>query len=201
MKLPTIAVMAHGFNRIYPYEHRHIADRMLENGGLLSDFHSNAPFHPGNFPARNRIVAGLTDATLVIESAEKGGSLITADLANGYHREVFALPGRTTDTQSKGCNLLIKTNRAALVESAAELIAEMGWESKKNKKNIQHALWPQLSEEEQHLLKLMNKETGTHSDELINNSGLNGGKLSALLLGLELKGLIYAIPGNRYRLN
>ena len=126
--LSTAAVLAHGFDRIYPYSHANTAKKMQENGGLLTDFPSGSEFHPGNFLSRNRIIAGISEATVVIESSRSGGAMFTAKLANSYNREVFVFPGRVHDSSFKGCNHLIKTNQAILIESAEELAAHLQWD-------------------------------------------------------------------------
>ncbi|HUM89274.1 MAG TPA: DNA-processing protein DprA, partial [Prolixibacteraceae bacterium] len=144
----TIGVVGHGLDKIYPSMHANIAREMIASGGgVLSDFVSGSKIDPGNFPRRNRIVAGLADCTIVIESGEKGGALVTADIANSYNRDVFAYPGRTNDPFSKGCNNLIKQNKAALIESASDLIQFMGWET--NTQPQQQVLFVDLSNEEQ----------------------------------------------------
>jgi DNA processing protein len=199
--LPTIAVLAHGLNRMYPQAHRALAKEMLATGGLISDFNSQSPFHPGNFPARNRIVAGLSDAVLVIESAEKGGSLITADIANSYHRDVFALPGRATDTYSKGCNALIKENKALLIESAKDLLEQMNWVSDSKPNYTQQRLWQTLNLNETTLVQVFERHPALHRDEIQQHIALTTSQIAEILLGLELKGVISALPGNRYRLN
>ncbi|MBN1251770.1 MAG: DNA-processing protein DprA, partial [Bacteroidales bacterium] len=138
--LATVAVLGHGLDIIYPAAHKNYAKEILQNGALLSEFSSNSKLDPSNFVKRNRIIAGMSDATIVVESAKKGGSLITAELANSYNRDVFAFPGRINDKFSEGCNLLIKTNRAALIESYKDIEYILGWE-KKDKKAVQGKLF------------------------------------------------------------
>ena len=154
----TIGVLAHGLDRIYPAEHRKTAVSMLEQGGLLTEFTSGTNPDRQNFVKRNRIVAGMSDATVVIESAAKGGALITAELAESYHRDCFAFPGRCNDEYSIGCNNLIRKNQAVLITSAEDLVKAMGWESSpKTEKTVQRELFPDLSEEEERIVKRLGK--------------------------------------------
>src|SRR5690606_9291940 len=148
--LPTIGCVAHGRDKLYPGEHAHTAREMCEHGGLVSELPSGSSFAPGNFPARNRVIAGLSDCTIVVESGNKGGSLITADIANSYDREVMAFPGRPSDTYSIGCNRLIQQNRAHLVTSAQDVLRLMEWLPEDRKKTpVQAALFTELMPEEQ----------------------------------------------------
>lgn len=201
--LPTAGVVAHALNTLYPASHRSLCKQMIDSGsGLISEYPSSAKLLPGNFPMRNRIVAGMSDATLVVESGEKGGALITADLANSYNRDVFAVPGRYRDTFSKGCNGLIKTHKAQLIESASDLIHHMAWEIEKKKgSSIQRALAFDLNPEEQVLVDLLKGQDGVASDALQLKSGFSAGKLASTLLQLELKGVIHVLPGDQYSLN
>lgn len=200
--LPTVGVLAHGLDRIYPSAHRKTAIEMMQNGGLLTDFPSGTFPDKPNFVRRNRIIAGLADATLVIESAEKGGSLITADLAFSYGRDVFAVPGRAYDLHSKGCNALIKQNKAALVTSAEDLIMAMRWDIKSRTHN-KHPQQMQLlfpeNEEKQKILSLLAKQQEMYMDELAACLDLPIQQLSSLLFELELDGMVKALPGNRYQ--
>lgn len=194
----TLGVMAHGHDRIYPFENKKLSHRMLEQGGLLTEFISETQPDRENFPMRNRIVAGIADAVLVIETGEKGGSMITTELANGYNREVFALPGRTTDLKSAGCNRLIKSNKAQLVCNAADILRAMNWTEKKlPKKPIQKELLFSLTPEEENIRKIL--LNGEKHIEVIRVEGLTAGKIAALLLTLELKGLVESAPGKKYR--
>jgi DNA processing protein len=201
--LPTVGVVAHPLHMLYPSSHRKLRHAMLEkHSGLVSEYSSSCKLLPGNFPMRNRIVAGMSDATLVVESGEKGGALITADLANSYNRDVFAVPGRWNDTYSKGCNHLIKTHQAQLVESASDLIHYMGWETQEEKKSsIQRVLAFDLDPEEQVLVDLIKDEDSMAVDMLRLKSGFSAGKLASTLLQLELNGVIQVLPGDRYTLN
>lgn len=198
--VPTVGVLAHGLDTIYPSLHAPIAHKMMENGGLLSDFPSETRIDRQNFLRRNRIIAGLADATIIIESAEKGGALVTADIANSYNRDVFAFPGRSTDLYSRGCNKLIKLNEAILVENQADIEKAMNWDVKVNQaKTLQTSLFVELTPEEQKLVDLL-KIGDRFIDEMTMETKLPMSKVSALLLGLEFKGLIVSLPGKMYRL-
>ncbi|HTL81214.1 MAG TPA: DNA-processing protein DprA [Bacteroidia bacterium] len=200
--IPTIGVLAHGLDAMYPAIHRGTANKMLENGGLLSDFPSGTIPDKENFPLRNRIVAGLCDAILVVESGESGGSMITAEFANNYNRDVFAFPGRVGDEFSAGCHKLIKNHKAALIESANDLLKYMGWdEAPKNKTVQQSSLALQLSEDELNIVAKMQGQGNVHIDELCTTTGFAMGKLSALLLTMEFAGAVKSLPGKFYRLN
>ncbi len=194
--LQTVAVLAHGLDRIYPAVHRKYATQIIENGGLITDFWSNTNPDRENFVKRNRIVAGLSQATIVIESAEKGGSLITADIANSYNRDVFAIPGRITDAYSRGCNQLIKTNRAAVLTSVKDLAYILNWEKDhKAKKSIQKQLFIELSTAEKEVYNYLLKEGKQQLDIISLHCNLPTFKAATLLLNLELKGVIKPLPG------
>ncbi|MFP4526151.1 MAG: DNA-processing protein DprA [Bacteroidales bacterium] len=198
---PTVGVLAHGLNTIYPSLHRDIAERMVRNGSLLTEFSSNTKAVSFNFVSRNRIIAGLADATVVVESAHKGGALITADIANSYNRDVFAFPGRITDTQSQGCNHLIKTNKAALIEKARDLEYVLGWEINKTKhKIIQRQLFNELSGKEKKVVEILNDKDSVQIDEISINTGMPASQVSPVLLELEFKGLVKSLPGKRYKI-
>ena len=198
--IPTVGVLAHGLDTIYPSLHTPIAHKMLENGGLLSDFPSETRIDRQNFLRRNRIIAGLADATIIVESAEKGGALVTADIANSYNRDVFAFPGRSTDVYSRGCNKLIKLNEAVLVESSADIEKAMNWDIKTQSNRVyQTSLFVELNPEEQKLVDLL-KGGDRFIDEMTIETQLPMSKVSALLLGLEFKGLVVSLPGKMYRL-
>lgn len=198
-KLPTVGVLAHGLDRIYPAVHKSIAAQMLENGGLLTDFMSATNPDKQNFPRRNRIVAGMTDATIVIESGIKGGSLITAALANSYNRDVFAIPGRVNDNRSAGCNYLIKSNKAALITGAADMVEMMGWEPREITVPLQKELFIPLPEEEKALLALFREKEVLHIDEIRLQSKLSASQVAAAVLNLELQSLLKSLPGKMYR--
>jgi DNA processing protein len=199
--LNTIGVLGHSFSRLYPATHKPTAEKMINRGGLLTDFRSDATFLPENFPKRNRIVAGLCDAIVVIEAAKEGGALITADIANSYNRDVFAIPGRVGDHYSEGCNKLIKTNKAALIASANDIIYQLGWETKKEKKaaNVQKQLFVELTEDEMKIVDLLRE--GSMSVDMISiKTNLQASKAAAVLLNLEFSGIIKCLPGKIYQL-
>lgn len=198
--LQTVGVLAHGLNQIYPKAHKKYLRKMEENGGFLTEFWSTSSPERENFVKRNRIVAGISEATVVIESAEKGGSLITANLANDYNRDVFAVPGRTTDKYSQGCNLLIKTQRANLLSSAADLLYMLNWELEpaSQSKPIQKQLFITLEPEEQHIYEYLQINGKELLDIIALECGLPIHKISGLLLGMELKGVIRPLPGKLF---
>jgi len=195
--LQTVAVLAHGLDRIYPSRHQKEATKMQENGGLLTDFWSGTNPERNNFVKRNRIVAGISKATIVIESADKGGSLITADIANSYNRDVFALPGRVTDLYSKGCNNLIKTNKAALLQSAKDLAYILNWERSKPHA-IQKQLFVELNDTESLLYNYLLKEGKQTLDMIALHNNLPIYRVSSILLNLELKGVIRPLHGKLF---
>lgn len=200
--LPTLAVLAHGLDQVYPATHAHIVDKMLQNGGILSEYPYGTEPKKQNFPARNRIVAGMAEATIVIETALKGGAMITAKLALCYNREVFALPGRYNDPRSTGCNYLIKTNIAQLMSEGKDIALFMNWLEKGQKvpAGIQPKLFDTFSGEEQALLQLIQQKNEIHVDELQIKSGLGSSDLARLLLQLEFMNAIISLPGKRYKL-
>jgi len=194
-KLETIGVFAHGLDRVYPPSNRKLANKMIEQGGLLTEFRSKSNPDRENFPKRNRIVAGMSDAVLVVESAAKGGALITADIANSYNRDVFTFPGRVSDTYSEGCNFLIKTNRAALIQHARDLKYLMGWDDVSKKKHIQKQLFVELDIDEQHIMEVLKQHQELGIDQLSILAELPISKIAAKTLSLEFKGLLYCLPG------
>jgi len=198
--VPTVGVFAHGLDTIYPPLHSAIASKMLENGGLVTDFISETKIDRPNFLRRNRIIAGLADATIIVESAEKGGALVTADIANSYNRDVFAYPGRSCDPFSRGCNKIIKLNEAVLVENQTDIEKAMNWDVKvSTNRAYQTSLFVELAPEEQNLVDLL-KEGERFVDEITTETRMSMSKVSALLLGLEFKGLVTSLPGKMYRL-
>ncbi|NLR80341.1 DNA-processing protein DprA [Chitinophaga eiseniae] len=199
--IPTIGVLAHGLDRIYPAAHKQIATDMLEQGGLLTDYSSQTLPDRQNFPKRNRIVAGICDATIVIESGIRGGSLITADLANGYNREVLCVPGRIQDIQSAGCNQLIQQNKAVLLRDAADVLALMGWEEKARPETppaVQPSLFPALTEAEQAIMALFREKPQRHLEELYLQTRLSGSQVAVAVFNLEMQSLLRSLPGQRY---
>lgn len=200
--LDTVGVLAHGLDRIYPAVHRRTAVEMISHGGLLTEFMSGTNPDRQNFIKRNRIVAGMSDATIVVESAAKGGSLITAEIAGSYQRDCFAFPGRITDLSSEGCNNLIRTNRAALLQSAEELVQAMGWDKKTElPQNVQRQLFPELTEEEQLVVSLLQKQQdGLQINTLVVESNIPVNRMTGILFELEMKGIIRLAAGGVYRL-
>ena len=198
--MQTVAVLAHGLQTIYPHLHKTLAKEVALSGGLLTEFRNGFKPDRFNFPQRNRIVAGIADATVVIETAVKGGSMITAELANNYNRDVFALPGRTTDLKSKGCNYLIQNNKAVLFTDAKELIESLGWQSKKINKKQQKELFIELSEDEKIIISILKEKEYTHIDEINIRSNLNSSSVAAAILNLELQNVIGSLPGKMYKI-
>lgn len=200
--LPTVGVLAHGLDTIYPTEHTLFAKNMIMHGGLLTEFVSSTKPDKHNFPIRNRIVAGMSDATIVAETAIKGGSMITAELANGYNKDVFAFPGKTTDSKSNGCNYLIKNNKAILLTDAQQLIEAMGWEEKQRPKaRKQKELFIELTADEKIIVDLLKEKDAIHIDELNYKSNLNSSAVAAAILSLELQNVVCSLPGKIYALN
>ncbi|MBR2638600.1 MAG: DNA-processing protein DprA [Bacteroidaceae bacterium] len=200
--IPTVGVMAHGLDRIYPASHRNIAKEMLHNGGLITEYMSETEPYKGNFLQRNRIVAGISDATVVIESPSYGGSLVTASLASGYMRDCFAFPGRVNDQFSIGCNEIIARNRAALITSAHDFVKAMNWDNRiKKKKNIEPELFPQLSPVESKILEfLKNSEGGMQINQMVIALDMPVSQVMPVLFELEMKGLIRTVAGGLYRI-
>lgn len=199
--IPTIGVLAHGLDRIYPPLHLPVAQKMLLNGGLLTEFPSETRPEKENFPRRNRIIAGLSDATVLVEATAKGGALITADIAESYHRDVYAFPGRTNDLSSEGCNFLIRTNRAGLITNAKDLMYGLGWdEVKPHGRSVPLRMLPDLPVEEQRIVDIL-KHSATGIDELVLRSGMSQSQLAMHLLNLEMQGILISLPGKLYQLN
>ena len=200
-KLKTVAVLGHGLDKIYPYANKSLAQKMVDRGGLLTDYMSKTNPDRENFPKRNRIIAGISDATIVIEAGKKGGALITAEIANSYNRDVFSVPGRIGDAFSEGCNFLIKTNKAALIQSADDVAYIMGWELPGVvKKSRQHELFVVLTEDEEKVVKVLRENDLPGIDKIVQQTGLTTSKVAAALLNLEFQGLLRALPGKVYKL-
>jgi DNA processing protein len=200
--LHTVGVFAHGLDKVYPAVHKSTAEKMMRQGALLTDFTSGTKPDRENFPRRNRIVAGIADATIVIESKRDGGSLITADIANSYNRDVFAFPGRVGDPTSEGCNNIIKQNKAALIQSAADLIYIMGWEALKPKNvPVQKQLFLELKPDEETLVNVLKEKNAINIDDICHSAKMPMSKVSSLLLTLEFSGIVRSLPGKMYKLN
>ncbi len=198
---PTVGVVGHGLDRIYPAQHRALAEKMVNNGGLLTEFTSETNPDRENFPKRNRIVAGMADATVIVEASLTGGALITAELANSYNRDVFSFPGNIKQEYSAGCNYLIKTHRANLITSAKDLEYLLGWASTQpldEKKQLSLRL--NLSSDEKKVADVLIANGQTGIDELAIQSRLPQSKLAVTILGLEMQGIVIALPGKTYKL-
>ncbi len=201
-KLPTIAALGHGLDRLYPATHRTTAVKMLENGGLLTEYVTGTNPDRQNFLQRNRIIAGLCDAIWVVESASKGGSLVTAEWAGQYNRDVFSCPGRVGDIHSSGCNWLIKSNKAALIESASDIMNAMNWDvaDSTDKLPIQACLFVDLNDDEQAVISTLRQNNGLQLNQIALALSMPVSKTSALLLEMEFKGILKCLPGNLYKL-
>jgi len=200
--LRTIGVLAHGLDQLYPSQHTGLAKEMLKGGGgLLTEFRSQSKPDKHNFPTRNRIVAGMSDATIVVETGIKGGSMITAELANNYNKDVFAFPGKVTDPKSAGCNYLISNNKAALLADARELIELMNWEEKKRPmQKKQKELFIELSDDERLIFNILKEKNSVHIDEINLKSGLSSSSVAAAILSLELQNVVLSLPGKLYQI-
>ncbi len=200
--MPTVGVLAHGLDRIYPVQNKMLAKQMVEQGGLLTEYISNSNPDKQNFPKRNRIVAGICDCLVVIESGKKGGSLITAEMANSYNKDVFAVPGRNIDTKSEGCNYLIKNSKASLITSAADLLETMNWnENKKLQPKKQRELFIEFTPDEKIVIDLLQSQDSFQIDQLYFKSGLSSSAMAAALLMLEMQGLVISLPGKVYKIS
>ena len=197
-KLQTIGVLAHGLNQIYPKTHKKYMSKMEENGGFITEFWSSTNPDKENFVRRNRIVAGMTEATIVIESADRGGSLITANLANDYNRDVFAVPGRVTDKYSQGCNQLIKIQKANVLTSAADLVYMLNWDIVNKSKPVQKQLFVDLEQDEQKIYDYLLKNGKELLDIIALQCEFPIYKISGMLLNMELKGVIRPLPGKLF---
>ena len=201
--MATVGILAHGLDRIYPPAHRNTAVEMINAGGLLTDFISETNPDRQNFVKRNRIVAGMSDCTVVVESAQKGGALITANIADSYNRDVFSYPGKTCDRYSEGCNLLIKSKKAALVTSADDIFREMNWNNPPEPVRIQAVqrnLFPELNPEEQGVVDILSKAGNMQLNLLAIELDLPVSRLSVVLFDLEMNGLVRCKPGGMYSL-
>lgn len=196
--MDTIAVVGHSLNTIYPADHIALSREIREHGGIISEFHSNTPLDRYNFVTRNRIIAGISDATVVIESAKKGGALITAEHANNYNRDVFAYPGKSSDTYSKGCNHLIKTHKAHLIEGIEDLEYILNWDKSNKQVPKQKQLFIELSTDDKLLLHIIKEKHALSMDLISLHSNMPMSKVSAIMLNLEFSGLVRLLPGKVY---
>ncbi len=199
--LSTIAVFGMGIEKIYPAVHAKYINQIMDRGGMISEFPSDQKTDPGNFISRNRIIAGLADATVVVESGAKGGALITADMALSYNRDVFSYPGRVGDPYSTGCNKLIQNNVAALIESGKDLEFAMKWDSNSKKQAKQTTLFVELSAEEEAVVKIIKENGAVSIDSISRTMAKPVSLISTLLLNLEFNGIVQALPGKNYKLN
>ena len=199
--LETIACVAHGPERIYPEAHRALAGKMLSLGGIITEFAPHTPMAPEMFPMRNRLIAGLAECTIVIETDLKGGSMITAHIASSYGREVYAVPGRVHDRNSRGCNALIKRHVAGILTAPEDLIEYLNWDSPKEKSGTQMQLFASLTSEQLQLVQLIQSLQKAAFDDLLTQTGLHWGELNAMLTTLEFEGVIRSLPGKRFTLN
>lgn len=201
----TVAVLAHGLDEIYPQQHRDTAKKMLQQGGLLTEYMTETRADKMNFVKRNRIVAGLTDATILVESAAKGGGLITCSIAQSYDRAVFAFPGAVGNPYSEGCNNLIRDNGAALITSAEDFVNAMGWQTdavrgKAEADGIERQIFPELSEEQQQIVNILNETGDLQLNILSVKSNIPIGRLTAILFEMEMKGVVRPLAGGSYHL-
>ena len=201
----TVGILAHGLDYLYPPRHRNTAVEMLSNGGLLTEYMSQTNADKRNFVSRNRIVAGISDACILVESAAKGGGLLTTGISKSYNRDVFAFPGRVGDQYSEGCNNAIRSNEAALITSAEDFVKQMCWDDdivlqKAKEQGIERSLFPELSEEETKIVNALKKSNDLQINFLAMNSGISFNKINSFLFELEIKGVIKALPGGIYHL-
>ncbi|WP_158826388.1 DNA-processing protein DprA [Mucilaginibacter lacusdianchii] len=205
LNLPTIGVMGHGLDKMYPSQHRSLAEKMQLNGGLLTEFPSGTIPERENFPKRNRIVAGMADAVVVVEAGIKGGALITAEIANTYNKDVFAFPGRVSDEYSEGCNFLIRNHKAGLLTCAADLAYFLGWDSSATSvkpAQKQFVLPIDLSEHERNIFEVLQQQQSPLAiDELSIKISMPVSQLAMNLLNMEMQGYIRSLPGKTYALN
>src|SRR5574344_229653 len=199
--IPTVGVVAHGLDQLYPPQNRQLASNMVSQGeGLITEYTSKTVVQPGMFPARNRIIAALADAVVVVEAGNKGGALITANLAIGYNREVLAFPGRVGDKYSEGCNRIISNSKAVLIQNSDDLLAVLNWDNLNSTTAPQPQLFPTLTDEETILYNLLNQQGALSMEEMMQRSNLSLPKIASLLLALELKSLCKCLPGKIYKL-
>lgn len=199
-KLSTVGVLAHGLDRIYPHQNKRLSEKIIDDGGLLTDFLSGTNPDRENFPKRNRIVAGMCDGILVVEGTVKGGALITAKIANSYGREVMAVPGRSIDPYSGGCNWLIKEQRASLVESASDIISVMDWGDTKPIEDIQLGLFENLTSQERNILEILKSKGKVNKEQISFVLKVPTREIAESLFNMELNGYIKCLPGNVYQL-
>ncbi len=200
--ISTVGVLAHGLDRIYPDRHRDIADKMANSGALISEYTSGTSPEKGNFLARNRIIAGIADATLVAESSEKGGAMVTANIVSGYGRDLFAFPGKISDVRSRGCNNLIRDNKAALITCADDLLNMMNWvKTKKQEQPQQLSFDFEFTDKELGVYNLLVQKGELHINQISAETGISIANLSTILMDMEFKEMVKSLPGAMYRLS
>jgi DNA processing protein len=199
-QIPTIGVVAHGLKTVYPAAHSGIAREMLEEGALLSEYFSSAKLEKGNFPSRNRIVAGMSDATIVVETDVRGGSMITAEIAYSYNRDVFCFPGRSIDMKSAGCNFLIRKLKAQMITNANDLAQEMTWKQTTVHKATQRELFIEMSDDEKKMVAILREKQPIAIDELLHALKLHSSQMAAAMLSLEMQHIIQVMPGKIIKL-
>lgn len=200
-QIPTIGVMANGIDKVYPSQHKATAQLMQQQGGVMSEHPFGVEPESPYFPRRNRIIAGLADATIVVEAAIKGGALITAEFANNYHRDVFAVPGQLGKSHSEGCNLLIRKNKAQIYTQVEDIVESLNWDLIKNHESMVKAIdFSGLSTEESQILALLHQKGALQIDEISWQSQIVMARLASLLLHLEFQGLVKALPGKKFSL-
>jgi len=198
--MQNIAVLAHGLQRVYPTEHRECLKQMAANGGAITEYPYGVIPNRENFPERNRIIAGLCDALVLVESKKKGGAMITAELADSYNRDVFAVPGKTEDTLSRGCNFLIKRQKAHMLEDPQDLIRQMNWIPSSKKKKVQKQLFVPMGKNEEKIVSFLSEQGTSHLEEIAQGIKLNSTQIALHLLELEINGVIRSMPGSIYAL-
>lgn len=196
--IETVGVVGHGLKMIYPPQHRSLAEKMVHQGGLLTEYTSDTKVEREHFPMRNRIIAGVCDALIVVETAKRGGSMISAHIGNNYNKDVFAVPGRLNDKYSQGCNHLIKTHKAALLESADDIAYVMQWEKNKQDRGIQRQLFVELNEKERFIVDMLKETEHVSIDSITYKAQLSSSEAAGLMLELEFKGVVKTLPGKRY---
>ena len=200
-ELPTVAVLGHGLDRIYPYTNSAMAEKMISCGGLITEFFSGTNPDRENFPKRNRIIAGMCDALIVVEAARKGGALITADIANSYNRDVFSVPGRIGDPWSEGSNYLIRTNQAHLLQSFENVEYIMGWREPEKRSAQQRKIFLEMTPDEELIVRYVEQVKSSSIDDIMIHTHLSAGKVSVALLNLEFEGVVQVLPGKIYLLS
>ncbi len=204
--MSTVGVVAHGHDMLYPQLHRNDAKNMTEkNGAVITEYACGTRPEARNFLQRNRIIAGMSDATIVVESAAHGGGLVTARLAQDYNREVFAVPGPVNAEYSKGCNALIRDNKATLLTCADDIMKAMGWQEEKEiikarKQGIERSLFPTLTPDEETIVKALEKHGDCQSNAIAMHTGLSIGTIASLMFSMEMKGIVTSLPGNTFHL-